>query len=101
MPGYPLLYLPVHVVWLELVIHPTALLVFQDLPPARLGPRRLAANSREIRFFSRGEWLLVLATGLVIGIVVVASYDRSLGAGYDPEHARAMALVALSLRVLA
>ena len=38
--GYPLLYLPIHVVWLELVIHPTALLVFQQLPEGRLRPRR-------------------------------------------------------------
>jgi len=30
--GFPLLYLPMHVVWLELIIHPTALLVFQELP---------------------------------------------------------------------
>src|SRR5947199_315316 len=28
--GYPLLYLPIHIVWLELLIHPTALLVFQE-----------------------------------------------------------------------
>ena len=30
LAGSPLLYLPIHVIWLELVIHPTALLVFQD-----------------------------------------------------------------------
>ena len=30
LAGYPLLYLPIHVVWLELIIHPTALLVFQE-----------------------------------------------------------------------
>ena len=33
LAGYPLLYLPVHIVWLELIIHPSALLVFQELPP--------------------------------------------------------------------
>ncbi len=39
LAGYPLLYLPIHVVWLELIIHPTALLVFQDLPSDhRLAP---------------------------------------------------------------
>ncbi|MDH5255294.1 MAG: cation-transporting P-type ATPase [Gammaproteobacteria bacterium] len=95
--GYPLLYLPIHVVWLELVIHPTALLVFQQLPEGPLRPRRRGAANRQVRFFSRGEWLLVLATGLVIGVVVVASYDRSLEGGYNVEHARAMALVALTL----
>lgn len=95
--GYPLLYLPIHVIWLELIIHPTALLVFQQLPGGRLRPRRAGASSRQVRFFSRGEWLLVMATGLVIGVVVVASYDRSLEGGYNVEHARAMALVTLTL----
>ena len=33
--GYPLLYLPIHIVWLELPIHPTTLLVFQDPAPAK------------------------------------------------------------------
>jgi Ca2+-transporting ATPase len=28
--GHPLLYLPIHVVWLELLIHPTAILAFHD-----------------------------------------------------------------------
>ncbi len=30
LADHPLLYLPIHIVWLELIIHPTALLVFQD-----------------------------------------------------------------------
>src|SRR5690606_41378442 len=32
LAGYPLLYLPVHLVWLELMLHPTAMLFFQRLP---------------------------------------------------------------------
>ncbi len=95
--GYPLLYLPIHVVWLELVIHPTALLVFQQLPPARLRPRRPGTASRQVRFFSRREWALVLATGLAIGVVIVITWDRSLEGGNAVEHARAMALVVLTL----
>ena len=39
LAGYPLLYLPIHVVWLEVLIHPTAMLVFQDLPTGGLLPR--------------------------------------------------------------
>ena len=30
--GYPLLYSPLHIIWLEMIIHPTALLVFQEMP---------------------------------------------------------------------
>ncbi|SFM20287.1 hypothetical protein [Nitrosomonas communis] len=30
--GHPILYLPIHIVWYETIIYPTALLVFQELP---------------------------------------------------------------------
>jgi Ca2+-transporting ATPase len=94
LAGYPLLYLPIHVVWLEAIIHPTALLVFQDLP----GELRKAAvaGPRRVRFFSIREWVLVATTGLLLTIGVIAAYDRSLGAGRDVEHARAMVIIALS-----
>jgi Ca2+-transporting ATPase len=93
LAGYPLLYLPVHVVWLELIIHPTALLVFQEMQPShgRLPARRDA----RARFFNRRQWLAILAVGLLVTLVIAATYVRSLGAGYNVEHARAMAMVAL------
>lgn len=93
LAGYPVLYLPIHIVWLELIIHPTALLVFQDLPASeRLAPvvRRHAA-----RFFSTGEWARIAAVGVLLTVSVAAGYERSLGAGRNVEHARAMALAAL------
>ena len=91
--GYPLLYLPIHIVWLELIIHPTALLVFQELP-AR-GPLRAVERSAAIRFFSPRQWLVVAVVGLLLALMVMLGYQRSLGAGREVEHARAMALVAL------
>jgi Ca2+-transporting ATPase len=95
LAGYPLLYLPVHVVLLELMIHPTALLAFQEAParPALLPARRGGARAR---FFERRQWLSIAAVGAALTVVVTATYVRSLGAAYDVEHARAMALVALA-----
>ena len=94
LAGYPLLYLPTHVVWLELIIHPTALLVFQetraDTPLARRGERE-----RTGRFFTHIEWVIIGAVGAIVTAVVVLGYDRSLGSGTDVEHGRAMALVSL------
>jgi Ca2+-transporting ATPase len=94
LAGYPLLYLPVHVVWLELIIHPTALLVFQEMP----GDHDLLPVRRNARlsFFNRRQWLTIMAVGILVTVMVAASYLRSLGAGYDVEHARAMAMVALT-----
>lgn len=95
LAGYPLLYLPVHVVWLELIIHPTALLVFQNLPGGEM--LRLRKPSSELRFFDRLQWLFIIFTSIAVAGVVMVSYIRSLGAGYDVAHARAMALVALTM----
>jgi Ca2+-transporting ATPase len=95
LAGYPLLYLPVHVVWLELIIHPTALLVFQDLPSDhRLAP---ATRGVRLRFFTRIEWLTIAGVATLVTVGVTVTYLRSLGAGYDTEHARAMALVLLTV----
>ena len=94
LAGYPLLYLPIHVVWLELIIHPTALLVFQEMPSDHgLTPVR---RKTRLSFFNRLQWLTIVAVGMLVTVVVAASYLRSLGAGYDVEHARAMAMVALT-----
>ncbi len=94
LAGYPLLYLPVHIVWLELIIHPTALLVFQELPAAKRIER--VAHTRRVRFFRPLEWGVIVAVGTLLTLFVTAGYVRSLGAGYDVEHARAMAIVVLT-----
>ena len=95
LAGYPLLYLPVHVVWLELIIHPTALLVFQDLPgDGQLAP---VVRNQRLRFFNWPQWCTIAAVGAAVAAIVMFSYLRSLGAGLDVEHARAMALVALTV----
>lgn len=91
--GLPLLFLPIHVVWLELVIHPTAMLAFQDLPAE--GPLAAVRRGRQARFFSRATWCAVGLLGALVGILVVWSYLRALGADRDVGHARAMALAML------
>ena len=94
LAGFPVLYLPIHVVWLELIIHPTALLVFQELPAgARLAPLRRAAR---LRLFGGVEWVAIGLVAAVLTGVVSVSFLRGLDHGYDVDHARAIALVALT-----
>jgi len=95
LSGYPLLYLPVHIVWLELIIHPTALLVFQQLPTH--GFLKVTRRHGPLRFYTRGEWGLIALTGLLLTAVLVIGYGFSLGIGRNVEHARAMALAVLCL----
>jgi Ca2+-transporting ATPase len=93
--GFPLLYLPIHIVWLELIIHPTALLVFQDLPSSQdLG---LVQRTGKLRFFDWREWSIIGLTGALVTLLVVVGYERSLGGNHDVEHARSMALLALTV----
>lgn len=91
--GLPLLFLPVHIVWLELVIHPTAMLAFQNLPAA--GPLAPVQRQRRARFFSSDAWLVIALAGGIASAAVVWSYLHALGADRDVEHARAMALSVL------
>lgn len=94
--GYPLIYLPVHIVWLEMVIHPTALLVFQELPDRR---NEASGPIRETGFFSRRQWLTVALTGLLVTALVMLAFDislRSRGGAGDVARARALVLVALT-----
>jgi Ca2+-transporting ATPase len=95
LAGYPLLYLPIHIVWLEALIHPTALLVFQDLPPA--GPLTALDRPLTRRFFARREWAVVAIAGGLLTVLVAAGYLRGAGALRHVEHGRAMALVMLTL----
>ncbi len=88
--GKPLLYLPIHIVWLELAIHPAAMLGFQDLPPR--GPLAAVERHRSARFFTTRAWMAILLVGGFACAAVVAGYLLALGADQDVEHARAMAL---------
>ncbi|MGH2608018.1 MAG: cation transporting ATPase C-terminal domain-containing protein, partial [Tepidiformaceae bacterium] len=89
-----LLYLPVHIVWVELIIHPSALLVFQELPAGPL--QRVAAPQRAILFRGR-DWLLIALIGGMITVAVVLMYVRSASEPGGVEHGRAAALATLAL----
>jgi Ca2+-transporting ATPase len=86
----PLLYLPIHIIWLELIIHPTALLVFQEMPTSdRLLPTRRGGPTR---FFGLRSWVLIGISGLIQAAMISIGFELVLGSGNDVEHARSMAL---------
>ena len=91
--GLPLLFLPIHIVWLELVIHPTAMLAFQDMPAS--GPLAAVQRHRQARFFTADIWLGIVLIGGLVSAALVWSYLNALGADQHVEHARATALAML------
>lgn len=91
--GYPLLYLPIHIVWIELIIHPTAMLVFQNLPSSyALTP---VEKQQKLRFFSPREWTRIGIVGAVATAIILGGFIFNLGSEQDVEHARSMAMAAL------
>src|SRR5690606_38084444 len=70
--GFPVLYLPIHIVWLELIIHPTALLVFQNLPEHARLP--MATRTGKAILFSRQDVIQVLVVGLLTTALIYWSF---------------------------
>ncbi len=97
MLGLPLLFLPIHIVWLELLIHPTAMLAFQDLPPQ--GPLAATRRGQAARFFSPRAWGFIVGLGALMSALLVWRYlqalDPAQDVAQDAAHARAMALALL------
>jgi Ca2+-transporting ATPase len=92
--GYPLLFLPVHIIWMEMVIHPSALLVFQDRPGR---PLERTATSRRAVLFGPLDWLVIALVGAIITAAVLLAYLRSASEPAGVEHGRAAALATLVL----
>jgi Ca2+-transporting ATPase len=94
--GFPILYLPAHIVWLELLIHPTALFAFQQAAGGHSGSvGRFSGPARG--FFSRREVLRILLVGLVVTLVLCGLIFVEFSDERSMENVRAQALVFLGL----
>lgn len=89
---YPILYLPIHIVWLELIIHPTALFAFQkeaseddNIPQAQK------------EFFTRSRVVFILLIGSSLSLVIsyISQEDFSTNPNVDYARTKAMALLML------
>jgi P-type Ca2+ transporter type 2C len=89
--GYPLLYLPVHIVWLELIIHPSALFAFQQQAAITDETYNLRKS-----FFSRSDIASLLLICIALTAVLGFSFVSALGEEFGVGHARAKVLVMLT-----
>jgi Ca2+-transporting ATPase len=94
--GAPLLLMPVHLIWLELVVHPTASLVFEADAGARDLMRRRPRSVREA-FLSKAGLARPLAEGVILSAIVVALYLGRLASGAGEIEARSLGLATLIL----
>ena len=90
----PILFLPVHIVLLELLIHPIAMLAFQQSP----GLHELKSIPREgpTHFFSQRTWLRVTGGGLLLAAMLVGAFEHATQGGASVEHARSLVLIMLA-----
>jgi Ca2+-transporting ATPase len=90
--GEPLLYLPAHIVWLELIFHPTALLAFQQAPAD--GGRRIGEQNPRA-FFNRRQWAAIAVVAAITAVAVFLAYQSALGGELGAVYARSLALAYL------
>lgn len=90
--GYPLIYQPVHIVWLELIVHPTALFAFQQEASAHHLPPQ---NHKT--FFTGYEVIRIIFLGLCLTLTMGAVFYFSLqqNANHNLARARVLALLLL------
>ena len=91
--GKPLLLLPVHLVVLELLLHPVVALVFQADPAdkdAMSRPPRPVGDALRLSRLARP-----FATGAVLAALTIGEYLIAIGAGWPEDQARALAMVSL------
>ena len=91
--GRPLLLLPVHLVVLELLLHPVVSLVFQADPAdddAMHRPPRPVGDALRLRSLWRAY-----AVGCGLAAVIIAEYLLALHAGWPEDQARALGFATL------
>lgn len=89
--GYPLIFLPLHIVWLELVIHPTALLSFQEHVQEKEEP-----HLEKAAFFNRLEIFTICFIGLTVAGLLSWLFIRGIEQQYDLAVMRAKGLALLT-----
>lgn len=75
--GYPLLFLPIHIVWLEMIIHPSALLAFQNRAHGSLDNQAPSATLLERREFGKIALAGAAATA-AIGVTFVLALQEPM-----------------------
>lgn len=93
--GVPLLLLPIHLVWLELVVHPTSALVYENDPAGAHDLMTETPRGRANELLRRKDWIRPILLGMALTIGCLAVYLGDLQAGLSVEVSRGMALATM------
>ncbi|MET3137810.1 Ca2+-transporting ATPase [Undibacterium sp. GrIS 1.2] len=94
MMGWPLIWLPVHIVFFELMINPTCSIVFEaEQEEANVMNR--PPRSTKAKIFDRPLFMMGLQQGVFLLLILVAVYMGSTQLGLHTEQARALTFSAM------
>jgi Ca2+-transporting ATPase len=88
--GLPILLMPVHLLWLELIVHPVSALLF-EAEPAEPDLMRRPPRPRAESVLRRGPTLRSLATGGTLTAATLAAFVAQLPQGAPTARAAALA----------
>jgi Ca2+-transporting ATPase len=97
--GVPLLLMPVHLVWLELIVHPVSALLFQGDPPPDDLMRRPPRDPRA-PMLPRAAMLRSALSGALLTAVVFVVYAWTLDAGTGQARGIALGTLILGYQLL-
>ena len=92
--GWPLVLLPVHILFLQLIIDPACSIAF-EAEPEEVDVMRRPPRSPDARLFDRSTLLFGVAQGVVLLAVIFGLYAGALHRGLGADEARAMAFATL------
>jgi Ca2+-transporting ATPase len=93
-PGLPILLMPIHIVFMELIIDPVCSIAFESEQEEKGIMKRLPRNPK-VNFFGLGKIVYSLFKGLLLLGMVMAVYFLSIREGHPPEEVRAIAFSSL------
>ncbi len=98
--GWPLIFLPVHIVFLELVIDPACSIVFESESEEADVMKRKPRGTKE-KMFNRNAAIISFIQGFVVLILVILVFVSALNRGLGEDGARAMAFATIVVSNLA
>lgn len=93
--GLPLLLLPIHLVWLELIVHPTSALVYENDPGGAQDLMTQPPRGRAKNLLRPKDWIRPLFLGVALTAGCLGVYFFDLRSGLTVETARGMALATM------
>jgi Ca2+-transporting ATPase len=98
--GWPLVLMPIHILFLQLIIDPACSLVF-EAEPEEPGIMRRPPRPVQASLFEPAQLLRSIAQGLILTLVLLALYAAPLHGTDGGGHARALAFASLIAASLA